>query len=105
MRGRGGHIIDSHKEWWPQAEAVVGFYHAYQLTGEEAFRNAAARCWQFIEDRLVDREHGEWFWRVDREGRPDMSLPKVSTWKCPYHNGRCCLEILRRTRKSEPDHE
>ena len=94
--GRNGAIIDANKEWWPQAEAVVGFYNAWQLTGEAPFREAAARCWQFIQDKIVDHQHGEWFWRVNRAGVPDESMPKVSIWKCPYHNGRCCLEMLER---------
>jgi mannobiose 2-epimerase len=94
--GRDGRIINPNKEWWPQAEAVVGFYNAWQLTGDNAFREAAGRCWQFIQNHVVDHEHGEWFWCVRRDGTPDPSLPKVSPWKCPYHNGRCCLEIIRR---------
>ena len=94
--GRGGRIVNPNKEWWPQAEAVVGFYNAWQLTGENAFREAAGRCWQFIQDHVVDHEHGEWFWCIRPDGTPDPSLPKVSPWKCPYHNGRCCLEIIRR---------
>lgn len=95
--GRDGRIINPNKEWWPQAEAVVGFYNAWQLTGEDAFRDAAARCWQFIRDHVVDHEYGEWFWCIRPDGTPDPSQPKVSPWKCPYHNGRCCLEIIRRT--------
>jgi mannobiose 2-epimerase len=94
--GRDGQIINANKEWWPQAEAVVGFYNAWQLTGDTAFREAAARCWQFIQEHVVDHEHGEWFWCIRPDGTPDPSLPKVSPWKCPYHNGRCCLEIIRR---------
>ncbi len=94
--GRDGRIINPNKEWWPQAEAVVGFYNAWQLTGEDAFREAAVRCWQFIQERVVDHEHGEWFWCIRPDGTPDPSQPKVSPWKCPYHNGRCCLEIIRR---------
>jgi len=94
--GRSGRIINPNREWWPQAEAVVGFYNAWQLTGDNAFREAAGRCWQFIQNRVVDHEHGEWFWCVRPDGTPDLSLPKVSPWKCPYHNGRCCLEIIRR---------
>jgi mannobiose 2-epimerase len=95
--GRGGQVINSDKEWWPQAEAVVGFYNAYQLSGDRAFQEAAVQCWKFIQEKIVDPVHGEWFWKVTRDGKPDFNLPKVSTWKCPYHNGRCCLELLVRT--------
>jgi len=94
--GRDGRIVNPNKEWWPQAEAVVGFYNAWQLTGDSAFREAAVRCWQFIQDRVVDRQYGEWFWCIRPDGTPDPSQPKVSPWKCPYHNGRCCLEVMRR---------
>jgi mannobiose 2-epimerase len=91
-----GRITNRNKEWWPQAEAVVGFYNAWQLTGDSAFREAAMRCWRFIQDHVVDREYGEWFWCVRPDGTPDPAQPKVSAWKGPYHNSRCCLEIIRR---------
>jgi mannobiose 2-epimerase len=94
--GRDGRIVNPNKEWWPQAEAVVGFYNAWQLTGDNAFREAAVRCWRFIQERVVDHKHGEWFWCIRPDGTPDPSQPKVSFWKGPYHNGRCCLEIIRR---------
>jgi mannobiose 2-epimerase len=94
--GRDGRIINPNKEWWPQAEAVVGFYNAWQLTGDNAFRDAAVRCWQFIQDYVVDHKHGEWFWCIRPDGTPDPTQPKVSPWKCPYHNGRCCLEVIHR---------
>lgn len=99
--GRDKTVVNRNKEWWPQAEAIVGFYNAWQLSGEDAFLNAAVRCWRFIEDRMVDRVHGEWFWCVRPDGTPDPSQPKVSAWKGPYHNGRCCLEIIRRTETVE----
>ncbi len=94
---RDGRIINPNKEWWPQAEAVVGFYNAWQFTEDRAFRAAAVRCWQFIQDHVVDREYGEWFWCLRPDGTADPAQPKVSIWKCPYHNSRCCLEIIRRT--------
>ena len=99
--GRAGRIVNPNREWWPQAEAVVGFYNAWQLTGEAAFREAAVRCWQFIKDRVVDHEQGEWFWCIGPDGTPDPAQPKVSAWKGPYHNGRCCLGILRRTQNNK----
>lgn len=89
-------LIDTDKDWWPQAEAVVGFYNAYQLTGEEKYRLAAVRSWSFIEDFIVDKEHGEWLWSVKRDGSPSDNIEKVSPWKCPYHNGRTCFEMLER---------
>jgi mannobiose 2-epimerase len=95
--GRDGRIVNPNREWWPQAEAVVGFYNAWQLTRDSAFREAAVRCWQYIQDHVVDRKYGEWFWCIRPDGTPDPSQPKVSPWKCPYHNGRSCLQIIYRT--------
>jgi mannobiose 2-epimerase len=89
-------IIDSDKHWWPQAEAVVGFLNAYQLTGHRHFRDAAENSWAFIEQHILDREQGEWFWRVSREGVPNADEDKVGPWKCPYHNSRSCFEVMAR---------
>lgn len=96
--GRDGQIINDHKEWWPQAEAVIGFFNAWKISHDKSFLESAIRCWQFIRKHVVDSRHGEWFWRVSRQGTPDSDLPKISAWKCPYHNGRCCLELIQRTR-------
>jgi mannobiose 2-epimerase len=102
--GRGSKIVDRGKEWWPQAEAVVGFWNAWQISGESAFKEAAVRCWNFIQEKIVDRRRGEWFWRIGENGEPDDSLPKISAWKCPYHNARCCLEIIHRIEsKTSPE--
>jgi mannobiose 2-epimerase len=84
------------RHWWVQAEAVVGFYSAYQVSGDDKFRAYSEDAWRFIQQHLLDRACGEWFWGV----RPDYSLmpgeDKVGPWKCPYHNSRACLEMLRR---------
>jgi mannobiose 2-epimerase len=96
--GKNGKIIDAGKECWPQAEAVIGFLNAFQLSGDEKYLNASLRAWDFIENHLVDRVHGEWFWRITPEGCVDPTLPKVSEWKGPYHGSRACLETLHRLR-------
>jgi len=96
--GRGGKIIDGGKECWPQAEAVTGFLNAYQLSGDQKYFQASLRAYDFIEQQLVDRVHGEWFWRITPEGVVDPALPKISEWKGPYHGSRMCLEMLRRLR-------
>ena len=84
------------KDWWPQAEAVVGFLGAYRLTGEEAFLRAARRSWAYIDTYIRDDVHGEWHWGVDGKDMPRTGEPKVSAWKCPYHNGRACFEAIAR---------
>lgn len=94
-------LIDTNKDWWPQAEAVVGFYNAYQMTGDMKYRDAALKSWTFIEDYIVDKEHGEWYWSVRRDGSPSPNIAKVSAWKCPYHNGRAAFEMIERLHAHE----
>jgi len=89
-------VSNSGKDWWVQAEAVVGYLNAYQLTGEQKYFDVAQNIWQFIEDYVVDKKGGEWFWTIDAKGNVDKSKPKVSEWKCPYHNSRACIEIIQR---------
>jgi mannobiose 2-epimerase len=84
------------KHWWVQAEAVVGFYNAYQLSSQEHFAHAARRCWSYIEDKLVDRTHGDWFKRLSRAGIPYADHFKVGPWECPYHHSRACFEMMAR---------
>ena len=88
--------IDTDKHWWPQAEAVVAFLNAYQLSGQEHFYVAAGRTWEFIEKYIVDHQYGEWFWKVSRAGVPSDKEFKVDPWKCPYHNSRACFEVMAR---------
>lgn len=89
-------IIDSDKHWWPQAEAVVGFLNAWQLSGQPHFLRAAKRSWEFIDKFIIDHARGEWFWKVSREGVPDAKQDKLGPWKCPYHNSRACFEVMER---------
>ena len=97
--GKAGQIIDPRKECWPQAEALVGFLNAFELSGDARYLSAAGRVWNYAQDHLVDRVHGEWFWRINEDGTPDATLPKVSEWKGPYHVSRACLEAMRRLEK------
>lgn len=90
-------VDDTRRIWWVQAETVVGFYNAYQKTGDEKFKLAAGDVFDFIEEKLVDKREGsEWFWCLDKDGNPSSRQPIVEPWKCPYHNGRMCLELIKR---------
>lgn len=118
-------VDNTHRIWWVQAETVIGFAHAYDKfskrienndlpgcswpsentrTAEEEklrlkaenFRLAALDVWNFIKTKLTDhREGSEWFWELDAKGEPFSGRPIVEPWKCPYHNGRMCMELIR----------
>jgi mannobiose 2-epimerase len=96
-----GRMVDPNKHWWAQAEAVVGFYNAWQVSGDERFRTAAERAWEYIDTKVVDKIHGEWHAKLKPDGTPwkadeDADACLVGAWKCPYHNARACLEIIAR---------
>lgn len=91
-----GHVDDD-LHWWVQAETVVGFFNIYQYFGDETALDKAERCWQYIKDNLIDRENGEWYWSRHADGTLNTDDDKAGFWKCPYHNGRMCLEIIERT--------
>ncbi len=88
--------LNTNKDWWVQAEAMVGFYNAYQLTGKVNYLEKATNSWEFIKKYLIDKQQGEWFWGV-KGNHSVYNSDKVNFWKCPYHNARACLEIWRRT--------
>lgn len=93
--------VDQRRVWWVQAEALLGFLNAWERTGEARYRDAVASQWRFIRDVLIDPRPGsEWYWYVTPDGTPARE-PIVEPWKCPYHNGRMALEVLRRAPEIE----
>lgn len=97
----GGRDLSRH--WWGQAEGVVGFYNAYQLSGRAHFAEAAAQLWRLIARDFIDREHGEWFKVLGPDGRPLAGQVKTGPWECPYHNGRLALEMRRRLESGDKE--
>jgi len=87
-------LVDTSKSWWVQAEAVIGFYNAYQHSGHAHFLQAAYRCWSYIQAKMLDRTHGEWYKQLHRDGTPDHTRYKAGPWDCPYHQSRACLEMF-----------
>ena len=87
---------DSDRHWWVQAENVVGHVNLYQYFDDEVALQKAFRCWEFIRQHLVDRQYGEWYWSLRADGSVNTDDDKAGFWKCPYHNGRMCMEIMER---------
>ena len=91
-----GHVDDD-LHWWVQAENVVGWFNIWQHFGDEEAYERAVRCWQYIKDQLIDWENGEWHWSRHPDGTLNLVDDKAGFWKCPYHNGRMCLEVIERS--------
>ena len=92
-----GEEIDGDRHWWVQAEAVVGYFNLWEHFGAEEGLENALHCWEYIKAQIIDKENGEWFWSVRADGTVNRDDDKAGFWKCPYHNGRMCLEIIERT--------
>lgn len=90
------HLIKQ-KHSWPQAEAMIGFFNAWQNTGDETFLNQSLKSWEFVKKYMHDKNCGEWYWGVNKDYSPMNKEDKVGIWKCPYHNSRACIEIIKRT--------
>jgi len=89
------HLIKE-KHSWPQAEAMIGFLNAWQISGDEKYLQYCFDNWQFINQYIKDHKHGEWFWGVKEDHTPMDGKDKAGFWKCPYHNSRSCIEIMQR---------
>jgi len=87
--------VNTSRDWWPQAEAIVGLINAFELSGEEKYLAKAIKCWEFTNKYLVDHKAGEWFNAVSATGVISKG-DKAGFWKCPYHNGRMCMEVMER---------
>lgn len=90
--------------WWVQAEALVGFFNAYELTGDKQYFSAMEHVWQFIQNQVIDTEFGEWLWfsRCSKQEYCAEAQPpyKAGSWKGPYHNGRAMIELYQRLDKA-----
>ena len=93
--GEAGRVTDTDRHWWPQAEAIIGFVNAFEISGNDKFIGAATDVLSFIKS-YMQHPSGEWWWLVDDSYQPDQSQDLAGEWKCPYHNTRCCIEVMKR---------
>lgn len=91
-------VVDTHRIWWVQAETVVGFLNGWEKNPDKPeYLEAVKAQWNFIKEYVIDKRNGsEWYWWVAPDGTA-LEKPIVEPWKCPYHNGRMCFEVIKRT--------
>jgi len=91
-----GHIT-TQRSWWEQAETVVGYLNAFELTGDDSYLERSLKSWEYIKKDFIDKKGGSWFSYVSESGVPGGD--KGGFWICPYHNGRMCMEVIERVKK------
>ncbi|MBP2160504.1 MULTISPECIES: AGE family epimerase/isomerase [Asticcacaulis] len=83
--------LDPAGEWWGQAEAMVGFVNAWELTGNRAYLDATEKLWRVLKAQFGAGGSSEWTWYAKDACRPPQV--RAGQWKCPYHNGRAMIEL------------
>ncbi len=87
--------INAERSWWVQAETIIGYLNAYQMTGNEKYLSNSIKCWDYTKINIVDNKAGGWFSSFSESGATGTG-DKGGFWVCPYHNGRMCMEIIER---------
>jgi mannobiose 2-epimerase len=85
-----GVVYDKEKEFWQQAEMLIGMLDAYLLTGDEKFSAAHKQVHRFVFDKMINFNTGEWWPLLTREGEP-IWRHMATSWKINYHNVRSMI--------------
>ncbi len=94
-------LYDTQRHWWVQAEAMVGFINAWQISDKTIYLETAIKLWKYIKSHVIDHDGGEWFARIDNNGHPILTDAKIDFWKCPYHNTRALKELITRIKDKD----
>ena len=95
---RNGQATELTKEFWQQAEAMVGFLDAYQLTNDSRYLDAYKNIHDFVFTKIINWDQGEWFALSEENG--DLIWDYMGTsWKVFYHTVRGTCQIVDRMKK------
>ncbi|MFD3395041.1 AGE family epimerase/isomerase [Aquirufa sp. OSTEICH-129V] len=85
-----GDASDYEKEFWQQAEMLIGMLDAYKLTHDSRFIDAYKQVHRFVFDKMINQQTGEWWPLMTREGEP-IWRHMAHNWKINYHNVRSMI--------------
>ncbi|HOQ61769.1 MAG TPA: AGE family epimerase/isomerase [Vicinamibacterales bacterium] len=92
----GGPAYDTEKEFWQQAETMIGMLDGCRLFGMEPYWQAYEAVHRFVMDRMVNREVGEWWPLLSRDGRTRIWTHMSHSWKINYHSVRGAIQSIAR---------
>ncbi len=93
-----GGVYDQEKEFWQQAEVMIGMLEGFILYQDERYWDAYENVHRFVFDKMINHEVGEWWPLLSRKG--DIIWDHMShSWKVNYHTIRCMIQTINRLEK------
>ncbi len=93
-----GGVYDKEKEFWQQAEVMIGTLDAWLIFGEEKYWDAYQNIHKFVFDKVINTDVGEWYPLLSRKGHPIWTHMGHS-WKINYHTVRAMIQSINRLRE------
>ena len=97
-----GAVYDREKEFWQQAEVMIGMLDACLMWGYDRYWEAYVPVHRFVVDHMIHHEVGEWWPLMTREGKPIWTHMSHS-WKVNYHTVRAGIQCLERLKRLDAD--
>jgi mannobiose 2-epimerase len=92
----GGPAYDLEKEFWQQAEALIGMLDGCLMFGMDPYWKAYQAVHRFVFDKMVNREVGEWWPLLTRDGNTQIWTHMSHSWKINYHSVRSMIQSIKR---------
>ena len=93
-----GGVHDREKEFWQQAEVMIGMLDACLLFGPEKYWPVYTNIHRFVFDKMIDHDIGEWRPLLTRQGEP-IWTHMSNSWKINYHTVRSMIQCIKRLDK------
>lgn len=90
-----GGVYDKEKEFWQQAEVLIGLLDAVILFKSDKYWDAYKNVHRFVYDKFVNKKVGEWYPLLSRKGDPIWTHMGHS-WKINYHTVRAAIQSIKR---------
>jgi mannose 2-epimerase len=90
-----GGVYDREKEFWQQAEVMIGMLDGFRLLKDKKYWNAYKNVHRFVFDKMVNKGVGEWYPLLKRNGEPIWTHMSHS-WKVNYHTVRSMIQCIKR---------
>ena len=95
-----GGVSDKEKEFWQQAEVLIGMLDGVILFRDEKYWEAYKNVHRFVFDKVINKGVGEWYALLTRKGEPIWTHMGHS-WKINYHTVRSMIQSIQRLEKLE----